>query len=240
MEKRRKEKNKNWKILAMVGIFGSFLSVMADLFLAFFPQGIYGFETVFTVDLTKVFTVLSQASHWRLLLSNYLAMIGIPLGWAGMYYVYMHLRREGRALMLSRILLTSSAIAYFCGVLFHVSLSYIATAYRLKMNVNVASQQVIDNMIDLFIDFSQPLAYTFQVFIPLISIIFFILVVSRNSRFPAWLGILNPLVIQLIIAAIATFMPLATKTFLTVTIYNFSLLIFYLICFFTPKNNSQA
>jgi len=49
--------------------------------------------------------------------------------------------------------------------IFFASLSYIATAFRLKMNIDAASQQVIANMIDQFIDFSQPLAYTFQVFI---------------------------------------------------------------------------
>lgn len=81
--------------LIVIGIGGSFLSVLADLFLAYFPQGIHGFETAFTVEIDKVFTVLSQASHTRLLFSNYLAMAGIPLGWFGLYYVYLHLDKQG-------------------------------------------------------------------------------------------------------------------------------------------------
>lgn len=231
---------KQWRVLALIGIFGSFLSVMADLCLAFFPKGIHGFETVFTVDVTKVFTVLSQASHLRLLLSNYIAMVGIPLGWAGMFYVYLNLKRNGKSSILSRGILVGSAVAYLCGAFFHVSLSYIATAFRLKENVDDGSRQVIERLIDHFIDFSQPLAYVFQIFIPLISIAFFALVVSRRSRFPVWLCVLNPLVIELIIAAAASLAPLALKTFLTTSVYNFSFLIFYSVCLCAPKRTDLS
>lgn len=219
--------------LVWIGIGGSFLSVMADLSLAFFPQGVYGFETVFTVDVDKVFTVLSQASHERLLLSNYLAAIGIPLGWFGVYYVYLQLGKQGSQLILSRILIIAASIGYLCGTLFHVSLSYIATAYRVMLETDAQDSETIASMIKLFADFSQPLAYVFLAAIFLVSMIFFTLVFFNHSRFPRWIGLANPFCIQLALAFLASFLPLAGKTFLTVSVYNFSLLIFYLACFFS-------
>jgi hypothetical protein len=152
MEDEQKGRTDKWRAMAFIGIFGSFLSVVADVCLAYLPKGIHGFETVFTVDVTKVVTVLAQASHRRLLLGNYIAMVGIPLGWAGMFYVYLNLKRGGRSSVLSRGILVGSAVAYLCGVFFHVSLSYIATAFRLEENVDDASRQAIQRLIDRFID----------------------------------------------------------------------------------------
>jgi len=226
---------KNTSYLILVGIGGSFISVAADLFLAFFPQGVYGFESVFTVEVNKVFTVLSQANHTRLMFSNYLAIIGIPLGWFGLYYIYLQLREDSKQSFLAKILITAGTVGYICGTLFHVSLSYIATAYRFKSESDIDTSNTIYNMIELFIDFSQPLAYMFLVVIFIVSIIFFIIVFSNNTKFPKWVSIINPLSIQLLIAAIASIMPLSGKTFLTVSVYNFSLMIFYLICYFVPK-----
>lgn len=221
--------------LIFVGICGSFISVVADMFLAFFPQGIHGFETVFTVEVNKVFTVLSQASHTRLLFSNYLAMVGIPLGWFGLYYVYLNLRREKSQLILSCIFIVVGTIGYLCGTLFHVSLSFIATAFRIKLETELYTGEIISNMIELFIDFSQPLAYIFLAANFVISIIFFIFVYFGNSKFPKWFSFANPLCIQLVLAVIASVSPLSAKTYLTVSVYNFSLLIFYLLCYFVPK-----
>ena len=69
-----------------IGILGSLLSVIADVFLGYFPSGIYGFETPFTLSIDKVYPVLAQADHTRLLFSNYLSAVGIPLGWFGLYF----------------------------------------------------------------------------------------------------------------------------------------------------------
>lgn len=123
--------------------------------------------------------------------------------------------------------------------MFHVTLSFIATAYRTKLQADTSAGAEISGLIDQFNDFSQPLAYVFLVSIMVVSVLFFVLVVRSHSRFPRWVAIANPLFIQLLLAFLASLLPTAGKAFLIVSIYNFSLLLFYLVCYLAPKKQAR-
>ena len=223
--------------LLAIGILGSAIAVSADLFLGYFPSGIHGFETAFTVDLDKVYTVLAQASHTRLLLSNYLAAVGIPLGWFGLFAIYRLL--DNTTALWPRLMLGIGTVGYVCGTLFHLSLSYIATAYREMLQVDGATRSLLSEILELFAAFSQPLAYVFLLASIVISILFAVLVFRGDTPLPRWMAGFNPLTIQIALALLAMILPLATKTFVVISVYNFSLLLFYAGCLFVLRHQAH-
>jgi hypothetical protein len=218
-------------LFGCLGIAGSLLSVLADISLTYFPEGIAGFEGIFTISIDKVYTVLENTSHTRLLLSNYLATIGIPLGVFGLWHIFCLIQPAGK--FISRALFVTGVAGYVAGTVFHASLSYVATVYRIKREVGTEVEEVLTEIISLFQDFSQPLAYLFFGAIWVVSILFAVAVLSRKTVYPRWLVIVNPVTIELVFALLAAVAPLHLKTFLIGTVYNNSLFVFYLISVIT-------
>jgi hypothetical protein len=220
----------------IIGIFGAALGIIADLNLAYYPEGIHGFESFFTVSIDKVYPVLAQANHNSLMLSNYLAIVGIPLIGLGIYYIYKSITdEENRKLTLP--MLWISCIAILAGTVFHASLSYIATLFRVKDQFGQEDQAAIKRIIDQFSEFSQPLAYSFQIAILIVTALFILAIWKNKSELPKWLLLINPLTIELSLGGLSMIAPLHIKTFLIATIYNFSFLIFILM--FLIYNNTN-
>jgi hypothetical protein len=213
--------------LLLFGITGSLISVLADISLTYFPKGIGGFESTFTISVDKVYTVLENASHIRLLLSNYLATIGIPLGVFGLWHMFRLAQPAGK--FIAPALFITGAIGYIAGTVFHASLSYLATLYRIKRGATPEVEEALTGIISLFQHFSQPLAYVFFGAILIVSILFAVAVLSRKTVYPRWMIAVNPVTIELVFALLAGMAPLNLKTFLAGTVYNSSLFVFYLV-----------
>jgi hypothetical protein len=219
--------NKGLLLFGFLGIAGSFISILADINLTYFPEGIGGFESIFTISIDKVYTVFENASHTRLLLSNYLATIGIPLGIFGLWHIFRLTQPAGK--FISYALFIAGVIGYTAGTVFHASLSYVATIYRIKREAPPEAVEVLTGIIALFQDFSQPLAYVFFGAIFVVSFLFALAAGSGKTIYPRWAGAINPVTIELGIALLAGIAPLNLKTFLFGTVYNSSLLFFYLV-----------
>ncbi len=213
---------------AFFGILGAVIAVVADINLAYYPDGIYGFETFFTVSIDSVYPVLAQASHKNLIFSNYLAVIGIPLFSSGIYYVYKVIVDEGNKKIALPMLVTGY-VGVVAGTVFHASLSYIATIFRLKDQFSVDNHDLVDQLIGYFSDFSQPLAYAFQIVILIYTVLYIIAVWKNKSGLPKWLLLVNLLFIELALGGLSMLAPLAVKTFLIASIYNFSFLVFMVV-----------
>jgi hypothetical protein len=214
-------------LFGLVGVAGSLVSVLADISLTYFPEGIGGFESIFTISIDKVYTVFENASHTRLLMSNYLATVGIPVGIFGLWHIFRLTQPAGK--FISRVLFVTGLIGYTAGTVFHASLSYVATIYRAKGEAPPEVGVVLTEIIYLFQDFSQPLAYVFFGAIFVVSFLFALAAGSGKTIYPRWAGAINPVTIELGIALLAGIAPLNLKTFLFGTVYNSSLLFFYLV-----------
>lgn len=205
-----------------LGTLGAAISVTADLFLGYFPSGIDGFETPFTVSIDKVYTVLAQASHARLLASNYLSAIGIPLSWFGLFGLFLWLRQSNRGRAGLWFLIVGT-IGILAGTIFHTSLSYTATLYRLSAGTETET-------IRLFAAFSQPFAFVFLAAILFCSGLLALVFATGPERSGLILSVLTPFGIELLIAGISYLTPLEVRTFLILSIYNMSLMLFFLLC----------
>jgi hypothetical protein len=220
-------KNKKLHYYGIIGIIGSFISVLADYFLSYNPQGISGFESIYSVSIDKVYTVFAQTSHTRLIYSNYLSIIGIPLGIFGLLHVYHAIKKGGK--LLAKLGVVIGLVGYTAGTVFHASLSYTATVYRIKTYVNEDTNEILVGLLALFRDFSQPLAYIFLAAIFMFSIIYIYLCVLGKTDYPRWMCLVNPLTIQVIFIIISLFTSPEVRTFLYVSVYNSSLLLFYTV-----------
>lgn len=228
-ESRNQRNNLQDDVFALLGLLGAAISVTADLSLAYFPEGISGFDSAFTISLSKIFTVLSQVNHSRLIISHYLAIVGIPLSAFGLWFVGAKFKETSIAQKLRLLFLILGGIGFIAGIVFHTSLSYIATIYRLSAGFTSSSSFDLINL--YFSDFSQPLAYTYLGSIIAATLVLISAVLAKQTIYPCWVAIVNPLSIELFIAILAMLTSLVIRTFLIVTIYNFSLLISYAFYF---------
>ena len=79
------------RTLGYIGVFGSLLAVGADIALGYNSEGVGVFDTLFSFSVMQVYPLFMDTPHWRLLLSNYLAIAGIPLGFLGLLFVHRQL-----------------------------------------------------------------------------------------------------------------------------------------------------
>ena len=209
------------RLLAFVGVLGSLIAVGADIALGYDPDSIEVFDSLFSLSVMQVYPVFSDTPHWRLLWSNYLAVIGIPLGFLGLLFVYRQF--NSRRSVWALLCLSIGAIGYLAGTIFHASLSYIATLFRYQTDVGDA----FPRMLVEFASFSQPFAYTFLIALFLVSLLFAYAVLRNWTSLPRLFGLVNPLSIQLLLAVIALSAGPGLKTTLIISIYNLSLALFY-------------
>lgn len=229
---------KNNSKLLIIGMFGSFLSILADVFLGYFPGNVYGSDILFTISIYKFYAVLNQTNHTRLILSTYLSVLGLSLCWFGLYYFYLQLRKSNQ-IVLSKIILIIGTIGCISGINFHVSLSYTSTLFRICKNQGANNKYSTSELFMFFKDFSAPFAYIFQFSIIILSILLIYIIFLRKTFLPRWSVIFTPFSIVIIINIICLFIPGALKTFLIITIYNISIFFFYLVCFLFRNNQTN-
>ena len=190
-------------IFGIIGSIGMFLGTIADLATGYLPS----FNKPLTGNtLSNVYTTISFKPHWQLVLGHYLAIFGLSLGLFGLWQVYQAVKPASEKLSFAALIL--GIFAYICGIVFHTSFSSFTTAS---------------------FDFIWPVAGLFLISMMASLIIMFFLIASGKSLYPRWINIFNPLFLILLFWFAAFMGPAKTQILLLFVVYNFSLLIFYIV-----------
>ncbi len=226
----KKNENKPRVLLGFLGVLGHLAGVLADNFTAYSVQGVETFAGS-PYDLTSLLEnfapLFLHKPHWHLVLGHYLAIFGIPVGAFGLWFVYQAFKPAAKGLSLSFLCL--GFLTYFGGVVYHSTFGFVGTLLREKESASVEIQEMVSNMITQFKDFTVPLAMILITGILFTSILIVYAIAFRHTIFPRWMWVVNPFLLQLLFTLLTFVVPLELQVFLTISAYNLSLLIFYLV-----------
>lgn len=203
----------------MIGIIGSLGGVGADLFTVYSLNQPTNMTSVFSGMISNIKIILINKTHSDLVVGHYLAIIFIPLGIFGVWYISKMFKKQ--YYLLGKILFIIGAVVYAIGTTFHGTIGFIATALK----------HGNEKLNDLFIDFFEPLAIlTMSSLIVLLTALAFF-IVFKFTNYPSWVALISPLPLQISFSLLSGILPADLANLFLVSGLNLSMFIFFSICF---------
>ena len=210
----------NVRIAGVLGTLGMVLGVAADL--------ASGYATGRTAEVVTPFSVLlvenldpflAAKPYDQVVAGHYLAIVGIPLGLLGLWSVYRGVRPAGGPL--PRLAWLLGAWAFVVGTVFHASFAFVVGAIQ----AGAAGGALLARYAVVF----EPVGLLLVVTMGVALLVLGYLVAFRETHYPRWFVVLNPLVIQALTASVALVAPEPVRIALIVTAYNLSVLVFFAV-----------
>lgn len=204
------------------------LGVVADLASGYSLEGAAGITTAFSVlSLENLSVFLASKPVAQVVLGHYLAILGIPLGLFGFWQVYQAIKSAGWGL--SRSVWYLGVFAYVAGTVFHSTFAFITFGVQAAESAPPAAEPAMQTMLDTFELVFEPLGVLLVGVMAVALTFIFYAIAFRETHYPRWFALANPLVIQAMTGLLALVSPLELRIFFTVTAYNLSLLVFYAV-----------
>lgn len=206
-----------FSIFLIIGLTGSLGGVLADIFTAYSPNQSSNMASVFSGMASSIKNLLIDKSHSDLVTGHYLAIISIPFGIFGVWYISKMFKNKYRAW--GKVVFLLSAVVYAIGTTFHGIIGMVATVFKYGN----------DNLSLLIIDFFEPLVIlTMGSLIFLLAALAFFIAFGFTN-YPRWIAFLSPLSLQVILSLLAGFTPPPIGNLFLVTGLNLSMMFFFLV-----------
>ena len=209
------------RLAGIVGSLGMLLGVAADLASGYATGTAAAVVTPFSVlSIETLDPFLAAKPYEQVVVGHYLAIVGIPLGLLGFWQVYRGIRPAGGPL--PRIVWLLGAWGFVVGTVFHASFAFVIAGIQAD-----AAGGSLDPMLARFALVFEPVGLLLVATMALALVSLFYLVAVRETLYPRWFALLNPLVVQAVTAGLALVAPAPVRVFLIVTSYNLSVLVLF-------------
>jgi hypothetical protein len=198
-------------ILAVVGILGSTLLLIADVVLVYTPIPAKDFN-VFTASLGK--------SPQRLVWGALLGVFAIPFVIVGFGFIYVKLQPAGPWLAIPPV--TIGAFAYVIGSGFHAAIPFFAAAIQANPAPEARSSPPLSTMWQVW----RPLQGALFVAVAASSLWMLVAILSGHTLYPPWTAALSPAVTGIVLRALTRFSPPRMVGILFPAANNLAMLIF--------------
>lgn len=201
----------------IIGITAVILTIICDFILIGRPNSSYSFLKLGTESMNGL-------SQWRILVGTFGGIVVLPLQIAGLMPLYYGLRPAGKV--------KSFVVAFIAGhaeviaAAFHISYAFIASGWKLYHTVmpqNIAAAEMLKSF-DLYWKIT---IVIMSVDLILSSVLFILLIISKNTLYPKWMALLNPCFIFLYTYLIVLPIPNPIGGFVAPAFLNISTLIFF-------------
>ncbi len=153
-----------------------------------------------TDEMTKLFSSFDNLPVWRIGLGSTVGAIGILLQFFGVYAIYLSFKNKDTKV--SKLYYYGMYVFSIIGAIVHILMSFMIYAYKISM----------DAMMEVTIWFIAPIVVIFFVgYIPFaitMSIQFF----KKQTSFPKWIWLLNPLFGKVFFNVITAMLPSSALT----------------------------
>lgn len=204
-------------VCGLVGIIAVILTITCDFVLIGRPNSTYSFLKLGTESMHGL-------SQWRIFLGTFLGIIVLPLQIAGLIPVYYGLRSAGKIKSLIAVIIIGHAAVIASA--FHISYAFIASGWKLYHTIgseNIAALEMISSF-DLY---WKTTIIIMAVDIILSSILYILLIMSKNTLYPKWMALLNPASIFLYTFIMILPIPNPIGGFVAPAFLNLSTLVFF-------------
>jgi hypothetical protein len=200
-------------LMDVIGIVGAGLMVLSDLLLLYVPvpRSQYDF-----LEIAK------RMPETRVIVGDYLGLLGTPLVLVGLYRICLVLRPAGRWHSLPPVLLLG--YAYLLGAVFHHAVSMIMTSARHEVPGGVGDVLTAD----LVTKFLVPLGIAFLTVAAVGSAWLFITLFVARTAYSRWMAFLSPLVLVLVFRAVILVAPPIVVGALVPAGPNLAMLVFFM------------
>ncbi|MFC7130510.1 DUF6796 family protein [Haloferax chudinovii] len=221
-------KRNELRLAGILGVVGMALGVLADLASGYSLDGTTVITTAFSVlSLENLSVFLLSKPTSQVVLGHYLAILGIPLGLFGFWQVYQAIKPAGWGL--SRNVWYLGVFAYVAGTVFHSTFAFITFGVQAADTAPPAAEPAMQTMFDNFELVFEPLGVLLVGAMAVALAFIFYAIAFKQTHYPRWFALANPLVIQAVTGLLALISPLELRIFFIVTAYNLSLLVFYAV-----------
>lgn len=179
-------------ILAIVGCIGTY---MGDLLLLAVPLSGSEYYRIYQ-------SAMINSSHARLLTGNTLGLVFLPLQLFGLWLLHLALSRSH--LWLSRLVFFTLAYSVLSGLAYHVTFAFLGTGLQVDQQLN---NTVTRLMIEQYKAYNLTLFRFAQVSLSIGALLFAIQVLWKETLFPKWIAILNPLLLLFLVRFLTSLIP---------------------------------
>lgn len=200
------------------------LGVVADLASGYSTHGAEAVTSAFSVlTLAGLEPFLASKPAGEVILGHYLAVLGIPLGLFGLWQVFRAVEPAGW--WLSRGVWFLGVMGFVVGTTFHATFAFVTFGIQAAVATVPAAAQ--ETMLVRFGLVFEPLAWLLLGVMGVAFGLIFVAIAFRDTHYPRWFAVANPLLIQAATGAVALVAPLEIRVFFVVTSYNLSVLVFF-------------
>lgn len=167
-------------------------------------------------------TTMAGVSFERLLWGNTLGLVTLSLELCGLWLLHQVLRRSDERL--SWIVLVTLGFSIIAGIAFHVASAFLGTGYQIQQQL---SNEVTRQMVRQFETYRETLFRFAQISLGLGAALFALHVIVRQTPFPKWMAIVNPLSLLLLVRFAASLIPSPIGGYIAPGYFNIAMLLFF-------------
>ena len=185
------------KTLGFLGLLASILVGLGEYFLHYSSN---------ILDFATDYEFFKFVPLENLTTGHFLAVIGLPLYFAGYIHIYRMLKSGNETL--ARIVLSIGFIAFAIGGIWIGSRASIGNIVHLKETMSATNYQ---NLLDHYTNHMEILVKILRIVIATVSVVFAIAILKGGTYYKKWMAIFNPIVILLILVLIGKLVPTIGK-----------------------------
>lgn len=213
------------KLSLKISILAIIITIISDFILIGRPNSSYAFFKLGTES-------MALFPMWRITLGTFVGIIAIPFQSLGLISVYYGLKNGGKIKALTAVLLLFHALSM--AVAFHMSYAYIAGGHNLLYKAGSLNVYVKE-MISKFDYYWTLILIIVGVEITISSAIYSWLIIKKNTLYPKWMAMFNPVLILIYTFLIILTVPYPLGGYLAPAFLNIATLIFMTLSFLTIK-----
>lgn len=203
-----------WLVIGFVAITSGFGAVAADVASGWSAIPNSTMETTLSLRVEDVAPVLRVKSDRSLLWGHYLALLFVPFGILGIWFISVLLGPAGRKWSVSFLVL--GTLTYAIGTAYHISYGFVATV------IQHDNEALTQKIAPFFEPFGTILIVALVVsMMPLIGGI-----LTGRTVYPRWTVALTPIPLQFGLSAVAQLFPASVENLIIVTGINASMTLF--------------
>lgn len=217
-----------WQAAGIVAILSGLGAMAADITSGWSSIPDSAMETALSLQIEQVAPLLLVKSQASLLWGHYLALLFIPLGILGVWYVSVLLGSADRRWAVSFLIL--GTLTFAAGAAYHISFGFVATV--LQAGDPVLTQQIAP----FFEPFGTVVILALvATMVPLVGAI-----LTGRTVYPRWMAALTPVPLMLGLSLLAKPFPAAVENLVIVTGINASMTLFLVLTMATTHSRIQA
>lgn len=214
------------KTLGVLGLIASILVGLGEYLLHYSPN---------ILEFSTNYEFFKFVPINNLTIGHFLAVIGLPLYFAGYIHIYRMLKSGNETL--ARIVLGFGFIAFAVGGIWIGSRASIGNIVHLKETMSVINYQ---NLLDHYTNHMEILVKILRIVIATLSVVFAITILKGNTNYKKWMAIFNPIVILLLLVLIGKLIPSIGKHMLPILMNVTHFILFTLSLYQLNKTNQNA